>query len=308
MKNFLRNTTFLAIVACWLWSTAFVGVKIGLQYQTPLQFAGLRFIIAGVALFFIFGNFKQYFKEIRENQSFIIKLSLFQMFLQYVFFYSGMNLVPSALGAMIIGSAPLFVAVVSHFSFKDDKITWGKLTSIIVGVIGIAIITLGHKKVDVGGHLVLVGIFLLFINNLISGYSNVIISKKSTGISPIVLSSTTLTMGGLVLFVVSVPIEGVHLGPFPLPYYLSLGWLSFLSAAAFTIWYNLLQRPGVKVSSLNIWKFLIPVSGAVLSWMLIKTEKPDLVSIVGMVFITASLVLLNYANRKAKKNNIIVAI
>lgn len=300
MKNIFKSTTFLAIVACWLWSTSFACVKIGLLYQTPLQFAGLRFIFAGVALFLVFGNFKKYLNEIKENYSFLIKFGFLQIFLEYTFFYSGMNLVPGALGAMIIGSGPLFVAVVSHFSFKDDKITWVKLTSIIIGVIGIAIITLGHKKVEIGGTLVLVGIFLLFMNNLISGFSNVIISKKSTAISPIILCSFSMFVGGLMLFIVSVPVEGIHLGPFPLSYYLSLSWLSFLSAAAFSIWYKLLQRPGVKVSSLNIWKFLIPVSGAILSWLLIKTEKPDAVSITGMVVITVSLVLLSFASWKQK--------
>jgi len=62
-----------------------------------------------------------------------------------------------------------------------------------------------------------------------------------------------------------------------------------------------LQRPGVKVSILNTWKFLIPASGAALSWILIKDEKPDWISILGMLVITVSLVTLNYANRKALK-------
>ncbi|HRX12352.1 MAG TPA: hypothetical protein P5210_11915, partial [Draconibacterium sp.] len=75
----------------------------------------------------------------------------------------------------------------------------------------------------------------------------------------------------------------------------------FLSAAAFAIWYTLLQRPGVKVSILNMWKFIIPALGAALSWILIKSEKPDWISVAGMLVITLSLVLLNYANRKSAK-------
>jgi len=73
----------------------------------------------------------------------------------------------------------------------------------------------------------------------------------------------------------------------------ALFWLAFLSASAFSIWYTLLKRPGVRVSELNVWKFLIPVSGAALSWMLIKGEKPDLISIAGMLFIVAALLLIN---------------
>lgn len=305
MKNLIRNTTFLAIVACWLWSTAFATIKIGLQYSTPFQFAGIRFIISGLLLFIYFGKPRLLISEFKKHYRFILLLSVMQFSAQYAFFYSGMNLVPGALGAMIIGSSPLFIAMVAHFSFHNDKMTRLKTMSILIGVVGIAIITLGRKKLEYNGHMELLGIGLLFVNNIFSGYSNVMVSKRTLGISPIVLSSTSLFIGGITLYLISIPIEGIKLGPFPPVYYLTLGWLSFLSAAAFAIWYGLLQRPGVKVSTLNIWKFLIPVSGAILSWTLIREEKPDLVSLIGMAVITVSLVTLNYANRKAARNELI---
>lgn len=301
MRNTLKSTTFLAILACWLWSTAFAGVKVGLEYQTPFQFAGIRFFISGVLIFLYFGKPLEYFRELIKNWKFIVLLSLVQIFAQYALFYSGLNLVPSALGAMIIGSSPLFIAIVAHFSFHNDKMTPLKTGSILIGVVGIAIITLGRTKVQIKGERELFGIGLLLLNNLVSGYSNVIISKKSGGISPVVLSSTSLIIGGLLLFLVSIPKEGLNLGPFPPNYYYSLAWLSFLSAAAITIWYSLLKRPGVKVSLLNVWKFLIPVSGAALSWILLENEKPDVPSLAGMAVIALSLLLLNYANRRQKK-------
>lgn len=300
MKNILKSTTFLAIIACWLWSTAFVGVKIGLEFHTPLQFAGIRFFISGILIFFYFAKPRQYFSELKQNWKFILLLSFVQIFSIYALFYSGINLVPSALAAMIIGSQPLFIAVVAHFSFHNDKMTPLKTSSILIGVVGIAIITLGRSKVEIKGELEILGIGLLLLNNLISGYSNVIIVKKSKGISPVVLSSTSLIIGGLMLSVVSVPLEGINLGPFPPEYWYSLAWLSFLSAAAITIWYTLLKRPDVKISVLNFWKFLIPILGAALSWIIIKDENPDLISIIGMAFIASSLVALNYANRRAR--------
>ena len=299
MNNFLKSTVFLAIFACWLWSTAFVGVKIGLQFQTPFQFAGIRFFISGVLIFIYIRKPAFYFAEIKTHWKFILLLAFVQVFMQYSLFYSGLNLVPSALAAMIVGSSPIFIAVVSHFSFKNDKMTPMKTLSILIGVVGIAIITIGRTKVEVNEELELLGIGLLLINNLASGYSNVMVSKYSKGISPEVLSSASLIIGGLSLFLVSIPKEGLNMGPFPAKYYYALTWLSFLSATAFTIWNTLLKRPGVKVSILNVWKFLIPVSGAILSWIILTDEKPDLISLSGMAVIAFSLLTLNYANRKA---------
>ncbi|WP_347838269.1 DMT family transporter [uncultured Draconibacterium sp.] len=298
MKNILRTTTFLAIIACWLWSTAFVGVKIGLEHHTPFQFAGIRFIISGVLIFLYFGKPRQYLLQLKQNLKFILLLSLIQIFAQYALFYSGINLLPSSLSAMIIGSQPLFIAMVAHFSFHNDRMTLRKTLSILIGVVGIAIITLGRTSVEMQGELEWLGICLLLINNIVSGYSNVLIAKNTSGISPVVLSSTSLIIGGLMLSVVSVPLEGIHLGPFPAEYWYALAWLSFLSAAAITIWYSLLKRPGIKVSILNVWKFLIPVLGAALSWLLLSNEKPDLISVLGMLVIALSLISLNYANRR----------
>jgi drug/metabolite transporter (DMT)-like permease len=149
-----------------------------------------------------------------------------------------------------------------------------------------------------------IGIGLLLVNNLISGYANVLVSKSPKSISPLTLSSTTLIIGGLMLIIVSLPVEGVNLGPFPLKYYAALGWLSFLSAAAISIWFVLLKRADVKVSILNVWKFLIPVSGAVLSWLILEDEHPDIISITGMVVIAISLLALNYSNQaEIRKKN-----
>ena len=301
MKQLFKSTTFLAILATWLWSTAFTGVKIGLEYHSPLQFAGIRFFISGVLIVFVMGRFTRFISEVKANFKLVITLSLVQIFIQYALFYSGLNLVPGSLGAMIIGSSPMFVALVAHFAFPDDKMTLLKTGSFLIGVVGIAIITIGRTKVEVKGDLEIVGIALLLANNVVAGYANVLVSKSPGGISPLVLSSSTLMIGGLMLLLVSVPVEGIPVTPFPIEYFISLAWLSFLSAAALSIWFVLLKRPGVKVSILNVWKFLIPVSGAILSWIIIEEEKPDLTSVVGMVVIALALVVLNFANRRSLK-------
>lgn len=305
MKKVLKSTTFLAIVATWLWSTAFAGVKIGLQYHTPLQFAGARFFLSGLMIILFTGNFTKYFREIKNNLSLVIKLSLVQIFIQYALFYSGINLIPGALAAMIIGSSPLFIAVVAHFSFKNDKMTFLKTISILIGVTGIAIITIGRTKVEMKGEYELLGIGLLLMNNIAAGYANVLVSKSPGTISPLTLSSSSLIIGGLLLLIVSIPVEGIGTGPFPTVYFAALGWLSFLSAAAISIWFALLKRPNVKVSILNIWKFLIPVSGAILSWILIENEHPDLISIIGMIIIASSLLILNFSNPKKSSHKIV---
>jgi O-antigen/teichoic acid export membrane protein len=42
---------------------------------------------------------------------------------------------------------------------------------------------------------------------------------------------------------------------------------------------------------LNLWKFITPVAGAILSWLLIPDEHPEWLTISGMIIITVSLIL-----------------
>ena len=300
MKNFLSRTTFLAIVASLLWSSAFVGVKIGLKYHTPLQFAGVRFLISGLILLPLIGDFKKLKNEVKENFGYVWLIAFLQIVLQYTFFYMGVNLVPASISAMIVGSGPLFVALVAHFSISDDRLTRTKITSILLGVLGVAVITLGRKSLPYGAEISLLGVVFLLLNNLTSGVTNVVIARKRQTISPMNLTSSSLIIGGLSMALISVPFEGLPQKSFPAEYFIALGWLSFLSAAAVTIWNTLLRRQSVKVSELNVWKFLIPVSGAILSWIILPSESPDLVSVSGMILIGASLVILSLSARKEK--------
>ena len=285
-----------------LWSSAFAAIKIGLQYTPPLQFAGLRFFIAGLILLPFIKQLPLKIRIAAQHWKKIALVGFLQITVEYAFFYSGMSMVPGALGAMIVGSGPLFVALVTHFFVKNDKITFRKGISITLGLIGVAVLALSQKELTVAGSLVGLGIIFLILNNITCGIGNVVAAKTTRGLPPLILSSFSMIIGGSALFLFALPIEGFTVHSLPPEYYGSLAWLSFLSAAAITIWYTLLSRPGIKVSDLNMWKFIIPVLGALLSWMFLPNESPDALSILGMAIIASALLFLSSAKSKPRIN------
>lgn len=287
-----------AIIACLLWSSAFAGVKIGLQYTTPIHFAGLRFMMAGLLVFpLAFRNNPGYFMIIRRNLRMILLFAFMQTFLQYVMFYKGITLIPASVAAIVIGSQPLFVTIVAHYLMPGDRITILKTLIILAGILGVFLVSIGKDPNSLTGSIVMAGILLMLAVNILSGFTNVLVARENMMIPPLVISSASMIIGGIGLFLISIPMEGLHFMVKPEPYYISLAWLSLLSAIAVSIWITLLKRPGTKVSDLNLWKFLIPLFGAVLSWLLVPGEEPQLLSIIGMVVIAVSLVALNLVNR-----------
>ena len=299
MKPFFFHTTFLAIIACLLWSTAFAGVKIGLAYSSPFQFAGFRFFLSGILILPFTGvSLKEFFALIKSNIRIILVISFLQTFFQYSMFYLGMSLVPAALAAIIIGSGPLFIAMIAHYFMHDDKLTRVRLLIFMVGIAGVVTVTAGRNEFVTGSEVRIAGIGFLLLTIIASAFANIVVSKNQRKTPPLVLSSASMLIGGIALFLFSIPVEGFHPETKPTVFYLALGWLSFLSAAAVSIWFVLLGRKGVKVSDLNFWKFLIPVAGAALSWILIPEENPNLIALIGMGIVAVSLVMLNFNKRR----------
>jgi len=293
------NTIILAVIACLLWSSAFAGVKIGLQYETPLQFAGIRFFIAGWLVFpLAFRNNPHYFRIVRNQLKMILLIAFMQTFLQYALFYTGINLIPGAVGAIIIGSQPLFISMVAHFIMPGDRMTMTRLMIILFGIAGVVVVTLSRDPASLTTHIALTGVLLLVAINILSGFTNVLIARDRGMIPPLVLSSSSMIIGGGGLYLVSLLLESPDPGHKPWEYLGSLAWLSMLSAVAISIWTILLKRPGIVVSELNFWKFLIPLFGAILSWLLLPGETPQVLTILGMAIIAGSLILLNLVQRK----------
>ena len=175
----VSKKTLLAILACALWATAFAAIKVGLNYMPPFQFAGVRFIIAGLLILPFIGSLPNELKAVRLSWPKILLVGTLQTFLQYALFYKGMELIPGALGAMVVGTSPLFVAIAAHFLIPNDGINPRKLLSIAIGIGGIAVLTVGRHGMGATGVLALWGIIILMVNNLLSGFGNIgVIDKK----------------------------------------------------------------------------------------------------------------------------------
>ena len=239
---------------------------------------------------------KEFVKMVRENRNVVIIVTGLQTLMNYMLFYIGMDLVPGALGAVIVGSQPLVTAVVAAVMHREDKLTRAKVITIIFGISGVILISAGRQALKMGTAIEFLGVILILIANIATATSNVVVSLKSKGMNPFVLSSVTLGTGGLIIYLLSLAVEGTAHPVKPTEYWIDLVWLSFMSAFAFSVWFKLLQRPGVKVSELNLWKFLIPVVGAILSWLMVPGEGPEWLTITGMIIITGSLIVFYVSN------------
>lgn len=288
------TTILLAVTACLLWSTAFVGVKVGLKYTGPFAFAGQRFMLSGVLLLPFWWQRRPSCAAVLKHGGLLLAIALFQTFLLYGLFYFGMTLVPGALAAMVIGASPLVTAVLAHYCMAGDRLTPVRVAGLLLGLSGVAVLSVSRQPWgSAAGLAELTGIGVLLLANVAGALGNILVARHKAELDPVFLNSAQIFVGGLGLWLLSLPLEAPLPANLPLAYFAALGWLAFLSAAAFSIWFILLRRPGVRVSELNLWKFLIPVCGALFSWLLLPEEGPSLWPVVGMLCIAAAIVIFN---------------
>ena len=290
------STPLLAIMCCLIWSVIFVPTKVGLTYfEYPFQYAGYTHLIAGLMLLPWGGFGREYILHVREHFALVLKVAFFSTTLLYGAYYLGQSLVAPSLAALIVSAQPFFVFVMAHFMMKNERFTPMKVVSVILAVIGVVIVSYPSvRDIEVAGLSAVIGIVMVLVNCVSASYANITVSKVDfTRVKSRVLTSAQLTLGGLMLFVISIAVDG---GVKPLPldnveFLIATGAIIAFTVIAIMTWYSLLARPEVKVSELNMWKFIMPIFGTFISWAMIESDKPNVYSVTGVVVLTISLVL-----------------
>lgn len=286
---------FLALVCALLWGSAFPTVKVGfkmLQIEQStggkLYFAAYRFLLAGLM---IFGALVISGTSVRlptgRDYLVVLLLGLLQTTLQYIFFYIGISNTTGMKAAIINGAGSFFLALSSHWWIKDDILTAKKNVGLILGFMGIVLVNLKQQQFNFEFHLTGEG-FVLF-TAVASTAGMLLVKRNSPRISPPLLSAYQLTLGSLALLIIARILEPpgiLHFSPAAL---FLLLYLSFVSAAAFSLWYVLVKYN--HLTSIAVYRFLIPVSGTFLSAAILEEEHLTWVALLSLALVSMGMVL-----------------
>ncbi len=294
-KNNRFTGIILATAASLLWATTTPLIKFGLSFSIPpINFAGLRFGLAGICLI-IFSARKGIWGLIRRNYKIFLNVIFINIFLGYALFYIGVDSISAATSSVIMGMSPIINIFLAHFLAKSDKLNRKKVICICISFVGLLLVIgnwgisnhEGSHPNDINGLKGWIGIILLFCNICLQGYSSIKISEYSKEkINPLFLNGVQMLIGGSMLYILGISIEGYFpINSLPLSFYITLSSLVFISIFSFSFWFMALQNRRVKVSELNICKLLQPGLGPVISWIFIAGESPTLSSVIGILII-----------------------
>lgn len=165
-----------AVLCAVLWGGLAVAVRFTQDSIPPLATAGLRFGIATI-LIAATDLFQGLSLPINRRQfAAILPLGLL-LFAQIGSFHYGMAYTNSAHGSVMIGSYPVFVALVAHFLLHGDRVSPGKLAGLLLAFTGLLAIVAGAVQATsastdhptlYGDAIVLGSSFLIGVNTAIS--------------------------------------------------------------------------------------------------------------------------------------------
>ncbi len=303
MKKYISNPTYaiaIAIFCSILWGSAFPILKISYvelgiapnDIYARIVFAGMRFLLASIFIFIIVKfvmkiSLKISYKKIWMK---IFLIGILQTTLQYFFFYNGLAHTPGAKSAIISASGTFFVILLAHYVYHDDRMNWKKVTGLVLGFAGIVFINLGKQGLDF--NFTIQGEGFLIMASLSGAIANILVKKVAKNVHPFLLTAWQMLMGSILLLCLGLTGLQTNAMTITAKSGLLLVYLAVLSATAFSLWNSLLKYH--KAGEISLFKFIVPVSGAILSVTFIPGETFSIRFLIALVLVAAGIVVVYY--------------
>ena len=276
-----------AIPLMAIWGSSYVIIKAGLQYTTPVFFAALRALPAGLLILSLSAARSNSMPPPNRTLRDWALVSLLGVLCTAVFFWAmfvGTPLVGAGLAAVLINTQPFFVAAIAYF-FLSERFGWRKAINLLTGFAGVVLIT--WPKIEGGLSVDLFGITALLAGAFAFSVGMVLSKPLYRRLDLYWLTGWQLVVGGGVLLVLAFLFEDVSSTVWTAPLFAAVGYLSLVSTAvASLLWFRLIRFHPVSV--LASYGFLIPLFGIILA-RVFYNEEFTVWSVSGMTLILAGI-------------------
>lgn len=284
-----RVAAGLFVLLGLLWGSSFVAIEVGLAYFPPLQFAALRFFLAGLIVLGYAAVSTDYWRPHSRTDWTLVGVSGGLLIgAHHAFLYLGQEHVPGAVAAIVISLGPVLTALFAT-GILGDRISPLGVLGFGFGFLGVGLVARPDPSALLSSDVV--GVATVLVASACFALGAVLTRPFSSDIPARTLQAWAMLFGAALLSVAGVATgeslaaiewSGVAVG--------SLLYLAVVSGAgAFLIYFELLGRFGP--TQINLIGYLEPVSATLLSWAFLG-QLIDAVTALGFVSIFAGFALI----------------
>lgn len=282
----MNLTVFAAPVFVVLWSTGFIGARLGLPYSEPMSFLALRFGTVAVLLaVWVWWSRARWLTPRQIAEQALIGGLVHFLYLGGVFVAIEWG-IEAGLSALIVGLQPVIMAWIAGL-LLSERLQVAQWAGMGLGLLGVGLVVL--RKLDAGiGDWWGVGACAV---GLVAIAFGTILQKRLSGDTPQraggmvqFASATVLCLTGAVIF------EDMTIEWAP-EMIVAMTWSIFvLSLGAITLLYFLIQR-GAAANVASMF-FLVPPCTAVFAWFLFG-EEMGWIEIAGLAATALGVLMVN---------------
>lgn len=299
-RNFFTrpiNIFICAIIATFLWGSAFPAIKIGYElFEIPSEdiaskilFAGIRFTAAGIIVTIFNTVIHRGLILPKKGQlKGMLLLGFIQTTLEYIFFYISLIYLSGVKGSILNSIGNFFAVILAHFCFKSDRMNITKLIGCILGFGGVVLCCIGGGSVDMsftfmGDGFILIAAFCFALGSVITKFI-------TADADSVMVTGINLSFGGILLVIIGL-VFGGHLSVPSFLAFAMLVYLALLSSVAFAVWAQLLKYN--PVGKISVYCFLNPVFGVILSGIFLGDEFLNINTLLALILVSLGVYIVN---------------
>lgn len=271
----------------FLWSTGFIGTKLGIPYAEPLTFLFVRFLGASILLLVLVPVFKE--PWIRRwshlGHASVVGVLLHGFYLGGVFIAIDRG-VDAGFSALVVGLQPLCTVLLAALWLKES-ITQRKLLGILLGLMGVMVVVF-DRGFSVQGLDKIGFAFCLFA--LLGITTATLYQKRFCADIPMVSGAAVQYLAvALVVLPLALRFEDNHIQWAP-TFLFALSWLVLVLSLGAVLLLMLLLRHGEAGNVASLF-YLVPPIVAVEAWLLFE-EALSVIAILGFVMCALGVALV----------------
>lgn len=203
IKNKKLALTLFCIVALYsTWGVVYLSIKFALESFPPVLLSSIRYMSAGsVFLLYSFFVKKDRVLPTKSQMSTIFFASLMMIVIGGAFLNTSGKYINSGTIALIMGSIPLWMVIVSWLLGYDKKPSLSVTVGLIGGFLGVGVLAVSTGVH--GGSNAVMGIITLFISMAGWVAGSIYLKRKHSDMYMIKSLGYQMVTGGLVMFVVA---------------------------------------------------------------------------------------------------------
>lgn len=272
------------------WGSCYVAISIGLQDAPILWLAALRALFAAVILLVVAGVRRAPRPRGRRVWLLIAVMGITNVALAYGAMFGGLIGMSTGAASVLANAQPLLILLPAWLFFREAP-SIPTLAAMLVGVVGLLLLVI-PAGFGTGALLALTASVAVTAGTLIA---------RVIDAEPLTVAAWQLAIGGIILAVVALLVEGLPRIDWTPRLVLALLWMSVLGTAATNVAW-IIEARAARLDQLTTWTLLVPIFGVILSIAVLR-EGQSIWAWIGTAVVVAAMLMLVLASRRSARQS-----